>query len=95
MPDLNIAGEKKEKTPERLERDARLASAYFDLEDKLIDLKHMAHIAFEQAVETVQDINNGALSDKGHYDRMLFAVGHVEDMIRELYQKWDSNFQGS
>ncbi len=92
---INIVGETKAHSLERLERDARLASAYRDLEDKLIDLKHMARIAFEQAAETVQDIFDGHATEGKHYDQMMFAVGHVEDMIRGLHQKWCAGLQGA
>jgi hypothetical protein len=90
-----LMGESQPKSAERLARDAKLASAFFDMEDDLISVRHMARIAFEQAAETVQEIYNEHGIDKRSYDQMLFAVGHVEDMINELYRKWDSNFQGS
>lgn len=89
---VSITSEDIEKSAERLARDAKLADAFRDMDGDLIDLRHMASIAFEQASETVHELYSGHISDKRHLDRVLFAVGHVEDMINDLYRKWDDSF---
>jgi hypothetical protein len=81
------------KTAERLARDARLASAFRDMEGDLHDLRYMASITFEQASDTVQDLYKGHI-DKRHLDQMLFAISHVDEMINNLHRKWDANFSG-
>lgn len=89
---VSITGEASGKSAERLARDARHASAFRDMDGDLLDLRHMANLAFEQAAEIVSEIYGEYEGDKRHLDRALFAVGHVEDMINDLYRKWDSNF---
>jgi hypothetical protein len=54
----------------------------------------MASIAFEQASETAEDIYAGRLGDRRDYDRMVFAISHVEKMVNDLYRKWDSGLHG-
>jgi hypothetical protein len=89
-----MAQAKIKKTTERLARDAKLARAFFGLEGDLHDLRYMASIAFEQASDTVNDLYKGHIGDKRDLDRMLFAVSHVEEMINDLYLKWDAGFHG-
>jgi hypothetical protein len=81
------------KSAERLARDERLAKAFFNMDGDLHDLRHMASIAFDQVAEMVHDLYSGHIGDKRHLDRMLFTVAHLEDMIDDLYQKWDADFK--
>ena len=62
------------------------------MDGDLLDLRHMASLSHEQVAELVHDIYGKHEGDKRHLDRVLFAVGHVEDMINDLYRKWDSDF---
>ena len=89
---VSITGENSGKSAERIERDARHASAFRDMDGDLLDLRHMASLSYEQVAELVHDIYGKHEGDKRHLDRVLFAVGHVEDMINDLYRKWDSDF---
>lgn len=89
---VSITGQTSEKTAERLARDAKLADAFRDMDGDLLNLRHMANLAFEQAAEIVSEIYGEYEGDKRHLDRALFAVGHVEDMINDLYRKWDDSF---
>jgi hypothetical protein len=81
---VSITGENSEKSVERLVRDEKLADAFRDMEENLIDLTHMARIAFEQASEMVQDIYARHTGDKRHLDQVLFAVSHLDEMINDL-----------
>ena len=90
--DLTITDESPGKSAERLARDARLASAFRDMEGDLHDLRHMASLSYKEAAEIVHDLCDRHEGDKIHLDRALFAIGHVEDMING---KWDAGFSGA
>ncbi len=83
------------KIAERLARDARLASAFRHMEGGLHDLRHMASLSYKEATEIVHDLYDRHEGDKSHLDRALFAIGHVEDIINDLYRKWDAGFSGA
>lgn len=79
-------------TDSRLTDDARLAEAFRRMESSLHDLRHMSTIAAEMIEDLVTDIGKGRSTEQRH-DITLFAVFHVEQMVKNLMQEWSDGFK--
>jgi hypothetical protein len=79
-------------TPES-ELDRRHSMAFVDLEPKIRDLTHMAELARFHAIDTFGS-NSPAETEEGKRERSiaLFAVVHVEEMVRDLEKVYDAGW---
>jgi hypothetical protein len=68
--------------------------AYSDLEPKIRDLTHMAELARFHAIDTFGS-NSPDETEEGKREReiALFAVVHVEQMVKDLEKAWDAGFR--
>ena len=67
------------------------AKAYFNLEPKIRDLMYMAELARFHAINTFGSIPPNE-TEEGKRERSiaLFAVAHVEEMVRDLERAYDA-----
>jgi hypothetical protein len=76
------------------ERDRRRSLAYSDLEPRIRDLVRMAELARFHAIDTFGSIPPNE-TEEGKRERSiaLFAVAHVEEMVRDLERAYDAGWQ--
>ena len=76
--------------------EGRLFSAYSDLEPKIRDLTHMAELARSHAIDTFgSNSPDEAEERKRERGIALFAVIHVEEMVRDLEKSYDAGWSVS
>jgi hypothetical protein len=73
--------------------DAKFRRAYFDLEDRIRNLAHMAEIARFYAVESSG--SNETKESKHEGELAVFAVRQCEQMVRDLVKAYDAGFESS
>lgn len=76
-------------------RKARLASAFAILEPRLFDLEHMASLVSEEVLTTFDGVRKGMKYDDSVFERALFTVNHLEEMILRLHDVWREEFEKS
>jgi hypothetical protein len=71
----------------------RFSSVYSDLEPKIRDLTHMAELARSHAIDTFGS-NSPDETEEGKREReiALFAVVHVEQMVKDLEKAWEAGW---
>jgi len=76
------------------ERDRCYSRAFMDLEPKIHDLMHMAELARFHAIDTFGS-NSPDETEEGKREReiALFAVVHVEEMVRDLEKAYEAGFR--
>lgn len=74
-------------------RDKVHARAFRDLDGPLHELRHMAGIAFDEAEGVANSIIAKREIDGRQYERMMFAVGHIGDMIAAMQSEWDDRLR--
>jgi hypothetical protein len=74
--------------------DVDLSDAYMDLEPQIRDLTHMAELARFHAIDTFGS-NSPDETEGGKRERAiaLFAVAHLEQMVKDLEKAWDAGFR--
>jgi hypothetical protein len=72
------------------------AEAYFNLELKIRDLTYMAELARFHAINTFGSIPPNE-TEEGKRERSiaLFAVAHVEEMVRDLERAYDAGWSSA
>jgi hypothetical protein len=72
------------------------AKAYFNLEPKIRDLMYMAALARFHAINTFGSIPPNE-TEEGKRERSiaLFAVAHVEEMVRDLERAYDAGWSSA
>jgi hypothetical protein len=75
-------------------RDRAHSMAFRDLEPKICDLTHMAELARFHAIDTFGS-NSPDETEEGKREReiALFAVVHVEEMVRDLEKAYEAGWQ--
>ena len=70
--------------------------AYSDLEPKIRDLTHMAELARFHAIDTFGS-NSPEETEEGKREGeiALFAIVHVEQMVKDLEKAWDAGWSGA
>jgi hypothetical protein len=83
-------------TSTTLRPDVDLSDAYMDLEPKIRDLTHMAELARFHAIDTFGS-NSPDETEGGKRERAiaLFAVTHVEEMVRDLEKAYDAGWSSA
>jgi hypothetical protein len=78
------------------ERDRRYSRAFVDLEPKIRDLTHMAELARFHAIDTFGSTSPDE-TEEGKRERAiaLFAVVHVEEMVRNLEKAYDAGWSSA
>jgi hypothetical protein len=81
-------------TSATLRPDVAKSDAYMDLEPKIRDLTHMAELARFHAIEAFGSIPPNE-TEEGKRERSiaLFAVAHVEEMVRDLEKAYDAGWR--
>lgn len=96
-------------TPERQQRNAEMATAYFDLEAAIRDLRRMSALMEMAAEDTVFAVE-GCLAKHIHEkvgldgyqihvftqdqaDGLDYAIRHTYDLIQALHEKYDEPFK--
>ena len=81
-------------TSATLRPDVAKSDAYMDLEPKIRDLTHMAELARSHAIDTFGS-NSPDETEERKRERgiALFAVVHVEEMVRDLEKAYDAGFR--
>jgi hypothetical protein len=72
------------------------AKVYFNLEPKIRDLMYMAELARFHAINTFGS-NSPNETEEGKRERSiaLFAVAHVEEMVRDLERAYDAGWSSA
>ena len=76
------------------ERDRRHCRAFMDLASRIYNLTHMAELARFHAIDTFGS-NSPDETEEGKREReiALFAVVHVEEMVRDLEKAYEAGWQ--
>ena len=92
--DLRALAAQNDTTTPATER--RFFCAYSDLEPKIRDLTHMAELARFHAIDTFGS-NSSDETEEGKRERAiaLFAVMHVEEMVRDLEKAYDAGWSSA
>jgi hypothetical protein len=78
------------------ERDRRYSRAFVDLEPKIRDLTHMAELARFHAIDTFGSTSPDDTEErKRELEIALFAVVHVEEMVRDLEKAYEAGWSSA
>jgi hypothetical protein len=78
------------------EFDRRLSKAFKDLEPKILDLTRMAAIARFHVINTFgSNSPDETEEEKREREIALFAVVHVEQMVKDLEEAWDAGWSSA
>jgi hypothetical protein len=72
----------------------RFFRTYSDLEPQIRDLTHMAELDRFHAIEALGSNSPHDTEERKHeIGLVLFAVAHVEQMVKDLEKAWDAGFR--